>query len=205
MNKIYYRHGTMFSGKSLSLISTYHTYKHNNKNVLVLKPSKDTRDKGIIKSRMSNETVKCITFGPYQNIKDIVKEYISKIGMLPNLILIDEIQFCSKSQIEELHHISGYCSVMCYGLKTSYTGELFPAIATLIPIAEDISEIKTTCSMCSKKATHNLLIRNGEAIYTGAFVNVEGSNKNDEYYAVCREHFYKPNYNLLEIKHDKNN
>ncbi len=35
MNKIYYRHGTMFSGKSLSLISTYHTYKHNNKNVLV--------------------------------------------------------------------------------------------------------------------------------------------------------------------------
>ena len=71
MNKIYYKHGTMFSGKSLNLISTYHTYKHNNKNVLVLKPSADTRDFGLIKSRMSTETLECTTFNESDNLIDI--------------------------------------------------------------------------------------------------------------------------------------
>ena len=52
--------------------------------------------------------------------------------------------------------------------------------------------------MCNSKATYNLLVRNGEPIYEGAFVNVEGENKNDNYYAVCREHFVKPD--LTKIK-----
>lgn len=74
-NKIYFKHGTMFSGKSLNLISTYNTYKHNNKKVLVLKPSADTRDFEVIKSRMSNETVGCITYNSEDKIMDIVDFY----------------------------------------------------------------------------------------------------------------------------------
>lgn len=192
MNKIYFKHGTMFSGKSLNLISTYHTYKHNNKKVLVLKPSADTRDFGLIKSRMSTETVGCMTYRPEDKIAQIVEDAIFLTREVPDIIMIDEVQFSTEEQIKELHDLTKDTPIMCYGLKTSYTGDLFPAIAKLIPFAEDVSEIKTTCTFCNKKATHNLLVRDKKAIYEGAFVNVEGENVNDKYYAVCREHFYEP-------------
>lgn len=196
--KIYYIHGTMYSGKSLDLISTYVTDTFNGKKVLVLKHAKDTRDEGVIKSRMSSQVVECITFTDNDSLYDVVVSTIEKSGLRPDVILIDEIQFALKDHVLDLHRISKIAPIMCYGLKTSYTGELFPAIATLIPLAENIREIKTTCCMCNSKATHNLLVRYGEPIYEGAFVNVEGENTHDKYYAVCREHFVRPD--LTKIK-----
>ena len=191
-HKIYYIHGTMDSGKSLDLISTYSTYNFNNKKVLVLKHAKDTRDEGIIKSRMSSQEIKCVTFTDENSLyKTAVKQLRAK-RYHPDVILIDEVQFCSDKHIKQLQNLSTIAPVMCYGLKTSYTGDLFPAIAKLIPLAESIKEIKTTCCMCNSKATHNLLVRNGEPIYEGAFVNIEGVNHDDKYHAVCREHFYNP-------------
>lgn len=197
-HKIYYIYGTMYSGKSLDLISTYSTYKFNNKKVLVLKHAKDTRDEGIIKSRMSSQEIKCVTFTDENSLYNTAVKHLRAKGYHPDVILIDEVQFCSDIHVKQLHNLSTIAPVMCYGLKTSYTGELFPAIAKLIPLAESIKEIKTTCCMCNSKATHNLLVRDGEPIYEGAFVNVEGENKNDDYYAVCREHFVKPD--LTKIK-----
>lgn len=190
--KIYYIHGTMYSGKSLDLISTYTTDTFNGKKVLVLKHAKDTRDIGVIKSRMSSQEVECTTFTDDDSLYEVVVSLVEKSGLHPDVILIDEIQFALKDHVLDLHRISKIAPVMCYGLKTSYTGELFPAIATLIPLAENIREIKTTCCMCNSKATHNLLVRDGEPIYEGAFVNVEGENTCDKYYAVCREHFVRP-------------
>ena len=198
MRKIYFKHGTMYSGKSLMLISTYHTYKHSKKKILVLKPSADTRDFGIIKSRMSTETVGCMTYRQEDKIMDVVDDAIFMTREYPDVIMIDEVQFSTEEQIKELHKLSESFPIMCYGLKTAYTGDLFPAIAKLLPLAEDVSEIKTTCAFCDRKATHNLLVRNNKPIYEGAFVNVEGENKHDKYYAVCREHFYKPPLNTIQ-------
>lgn len=194
MNKIYYIYGTMFSGKSLDLISTYTTYKYNNKKVVVLKPSEDTRDKGVIKSRMSDMEVPCITFSNNDNLIEVFYDAVRECGKFnaPDVLLIDEVQFLTQEQIKHLVYISTWCPIMCYGLKTTYTGELFPAISKLLAIAEDVREVKTTCRFCTKKATHNLLIRDGVPIYEGAYENIEGQNPNDEYVAVCREHFYSP-------------
>lgn len=190
--KIYFIYGTMFSGKSLDLISTYATYKFNNKKVLVLKHAKDTRDVGIIKSRMSSQEIKCTTFTDEDSLYSTAIKQLRAKRYHPDVILIDEVQFCSDKHIKQLQNLSTIAPIMCYGLKTSYTGDLFPAIAKLIPLAENMREIKTTCCMCNSKATHNLLVRDGKPIYEGAFVNVEGANHDDKYYAVCREHFYNP-------------
>ena len=200
MNKIYYIHGTMFSGKSLDLISTYTIYKYNNKKVVVLKPSEDTRDKGVIKSRMSDMEVPCITFSNNDNIIEVFYDAVRECGKFnaPDVLLIDEVQFLTPGQVKQLIYIATWCPVMCYGLKNSYTGELFPAIATLLSLADDVREVKTTCRCCNKKATHNILIRNGKPIYEGAFVNIEGDNVEDKYYPVCKEHFYIPE--VMEVK-----
>lgn len=192
MNKIYFRHGTMFSGKSLNLISAVKTYQHNNKLVVILKPATDTRDKEVVKSRMSSEELDCITFSTTDDLLEVIANEYKMHTFKIDVIFIDEVQFCTVEQIEQLHKLSKYAPIMCYGLKTSYTGELFPSIAKLMTLAEDVSEIKTICSMCKKKATHNLLLRNGEPVYSGNAINVEGENTNDEYKAVCRQHFYNP-------------
>ena len=112
---------------------------------------------------------------------------------MPDVLLVDEVQFLTKAQIKQLAHIASVsCPVMCYGLKNTYTGELFPSIVTLLALAEDVREVKTTCCCCNNKATHNLLVRDGVPIYEGALVNIEGVNVDEKYYPVCRKHFYMP-------------
>lgn len=185
-NKIYFKYGTMFSGKSLNLISTAKTYEFNGNNVFIIKPKQDSRDYGVIKSRMSNEELKCYIVD--KGIDDL--SLILKGKPKPDVILIDEIQFFTVKQIKSLVKLSEIAPVICYGLKTSYTGDIFPSITKLLAIAEDVQEIKTTCRYCNKKATYNLLLRNDKPVYDGNLVNVEGSNVNEEYQQVCRYHFY---------------
>ena len=43
------------------------------------------------------------------------------------------------------------------GLRTDFQGKLFPGSATLLGIADDLSELKTIC-FCGRKATMNLRI-----------------------------------------------
>lgn len=54
MAKLYYKYGTMGSGKSLSLLRVRYNYSERGMNTLVLKPIVDSRDgleECIIKSR----------------------------------------------------------------------------------------------------------------------------------------------------------
>ena len=192
-NKIYYKHGTMFSGKSLRLISLYDSYLYKNKNVLAIKHVKDSRDAGVISSRMSDKKIKCHTFTDDDNLIDLVMNYKKEHGK-PDLILIDEIQFVTTNHIDQINILSFNYKIMCYGLKTTYTAELFPAIAKLLTIAEDVEEIKSECFMCQSKATHNLLLRDGKPVYSGAFLNIEDPEKEvvEQYKAVCRYHYDNP-------------
>lgn len=194
--KIYYRHGTMYSGKTTDLIRAYTTYQKDRKIVMAFKPSLDTRDKNIT-SRLINAEIFCHEIKPTEGLYEKVVSIIERSGFVPDAIFIDEVQFLQPEQVQELHELSRLSQILCYGLKRSYTGDLFPAIVKLESLAEDIAEIKTTCSFCNSKATHNLLVRDGEPIYSGNVVNVEGANVNDKYYKVCRTHFYEPDKTMI--------
>lgn len=149
-NKIYFKYGTMFSGKSLNLISTAKTYKFNGNNVFIIKAKQDSRDCGVIKSRMSNEELKCYIVD--KDMDDLSLIFKDKPNLDLDIILIDEVQFLTVKQIESLVKLSEIAPIICYGLKSSYTGDLFPSIAKLLSITEDIQEIKTTCRYCNKKS-----------------------------------------------------
>ena len=76
--------------------------------------------------------------------------------------------------------------VLCYGLRTDFQGKLFPGSATLLGIADDLTELKTIC-YCGRKATMNLRIDNdGRAAKEGDQVEIGGNNR---YIATCRRHF----------------
>lgn len=85
--------------------------------------------------------------------------------------------------------------VICFGLKNSYVqGKLFEGSQALLYFADRIDEIKTVCQYCEKKATMNLRVVNGKAVYDGETIVVgDVGSKEDEFYVqVCREHYFNP-------------
>ena len=103
-------------------------------------------------------------------------------------VLIDEAQFLTRPQVEQLAQVADDLDipVLCYGLRTDFQGNLFPGSAALLGWADNLTELKTICH-CGSKATMNLRTdEQGEAIKEGSQVEIGG---NDRYVAMCRKHF----------------
>lgn len=181
--KMYFTHGTMRSGKSIDVIRAYDSFAKSGRKAIVAKPSIDTRDKNVVKTRKGYETPSIII--ETDNLEEIFKE-ISKHDI--ESIIIDEAQFLTKDQVDVLVNIVDFFNipVLCYGLKTNFRGELFDGSKALLESADNIAEIKTVCQYCSKKATHNLRLINGEAAPLNSEEIVIGD---EEYVQVCRKHF----------------
>ena len=106
-------------------------------------------------------------------------------------ILIDEAQFLTKEQVRQLGQVADKLNypVMCYGIRTDFRGELFEGSSELLALADNLIELKTICSLCSRKAT--MVVRkdnNGNVLTEGSKIVVGG---NDIYMPVCRKHFRK--------------
>ena len=190
MCKLYYYYGVMGSSKSLRLLATAHDFDEKNIPILVLKPSADTRDgKNIIKSRAGLER-ECISIDPDINIFDVVNEFNdlreSENKKVIKWILVDECQFLTEEQVDQLSDIVDYLdvNVICYGLRTDFKTKLFPASKRLFELADDIEEVKTSCD-CGERASINARFNNeGKIITEGSQILVGGD---DLYHAICRK------------------
>lgn len=178
MSKIYFRYGTMNSGKTTALIQVAYNYEERGMKVLVLKPAIDTKGEEYISSRVG--------------LKRRVDKLIKKEDDLTNLnlegiscILVDEAQFLSKKQINELFEIAVLkeVPVICYGLRTDFSGEVFEGAARLLEIAHSLEELKTICR-CGKKAVLNLRKVNGIPEFKGTQVCIDDKIE-VEYEALC--------------------
>ena len=186
MAKLYFKYGCMGSSKSMDLLRTAYNYEQLGKNVLVLKSSIDTRDEGVVRSRIGIEH-ECICVNEKDSIINIVFEYIEKNSSL-SCILVDEVQFLSVKQIEQLWLIAveSNIPVICYGLRIDYRGKGFPASERLFTLAHSIEELKTICE-CGKKATHHLLYVNGVPLFEGESIFVGDT----EFKSVCGSCWFK--------------
>ena len=179
MSKLYFKYGAMGSSKTANLLITKFNYEEKGKRVLLLKPATDDRD-GVatVKSRIGlSAEAEVIGNG------SIMAKYASKIRIV-DVILVDEAQFLTESQINELHEIvTGYnIPVICYGLLTDFTSHMFEGSKRLIEIAESIAEIKTVCE-CGRKATINARMDSyGHVVTSGEQIAIGG---NDMYKSMC--------------------
>ena len=196
MAKLYFRYGAMNSAKTANLLMVAHNYKNQNKNVIILKPDKDTRwDMSVkVKSRAIEEPQAAISISGSQNMNELIDGIL--VAQTISAILVEEAQFLSKDQVRQLavvvdeHNIP----VLCYGLRCSYVdGALFEGSAALMYWADTIEEIKNVCLFCSAKATKNLLRINGVPEYDGEQV-IMGDVVGDEisFTPVCRKHYLNP-------------
>ena len=76
---------------------------------------------------------------------------------------------------------------MCYGIRTDFRGELFEGSAALLAIADNLIELKTVCSECSRKATMIARYQDGNLVLEGQQIDIGG----DKYKVFCRKHYRK--------------
>lgn len=178
-HKLYFRYGAMSSSKTANLLMVAHNYEQQNKKVLIIKPKIDIRfGSDLIKSRTGLERVADLII---EKDDSLLNKNINFTNY--NVILVDEVQFLTDKNIDELRKITLVAPVICYGLRTDYKIKLFQASKRLMEIADSIEEIKTTCHFCTKKAIINLKHNNGKIIKDGSDKIDLGSE--DKYLSSC--------------------
>ena len=185
--QLYYKYGTMNSGKTIEILKVAHNYEQQGKPVVIMTSALDTRDGvGIVSSRigMRREAI------PISNETDIIG-LVTRLPKKPYCVLIDECQFLSKQNVYDLARLVDEYDipVMAFGLKNDFQNELFEGSKYLLLLADKIEEIKTICQFCSKKATMVLRTENGKPVYHGEQIQIGG---NETYIPVCRRHYFHP-------------
>ena len=177
----------MDSGKSTYLLQAAHNYRSAGKRVLLLTPMIDDRfGKGKITSRIGLQS----EAAPVTENDDLLKQ-IDKAQADGHIfcVMVDEGQFLTEKQVWQLSDVVDQLGipVLCFGLRTDAFGQPFPASKVLLSIADELTELKSICKRCEKKATMVLrLDENGRAVGTGSQVQIGG---NDSYLSVCRYHY----------------
>lgn len=180
MAKLYFYYGAMGSSKTANALMADYNYRERGQKTILAKTNIDTRDgKNIIWSRIGLERECVLLSDVCAMSEDELRTY--------DAIIVDEIQFAKREQIDFLAHIVDYLKVpvLCYGLRSDFQLNLFEGSECLLAIADELHEVKTVC-WCGKKATCNArynehgIVRVGTQVLLGA---------NDEYIALCRKHF----------------
>ena len=187
MAKLYFRYGSMNSGKSTILMQVAHNYEERGMEVAVLKPGIDTKAESRIQSRIGLEREVDHLIQKGENIYELFKTKEKK----PNAIIIDEAQFLEPEQVDQLMEIVVKLNipVICYGLRTDFKTQGFPGSTRLLEIAHTLEEMKTICR-CGAKAMFNLRMVNGEPVFEGEQVAIDGGDI-VTYEAVCPKCYYK--------------
>ena len=180
MAKLYFKYGAMGSSKTAQALITKYNYEENDMSVWLIKPSADIRDgAGILRSRIGLQAnVEIMT--PETDVYKLFT--VTRQGKC-NVVIVDECQFMTPQQIQQLRAIVDDYNVpvICFGLRTDFQTKLFPGSMRLMELADCIEEIKTMCD-CGAKATVNARINDGYIVTEGAQVVLGG---NDSYIAMC--------------------
>lgn len=163
-------HGAMNASKSAQLLMQVYNLERQGKTFLIFKPSVDTRDEGFVKSRALDEKRDAHSIDKDTNglMFELAVDY------KPDFIFVDEIQFFTPKQVEELAEISIELNIpiFAYGLMLSYTGEMFEASKKAIETGFTLHELKMQCDFCTEKSTHHLLYVDGELVANGDPIHV---------------------------------
>lgn len=184
MGKLYFRYGAMGCGKTMQLLQVAFNYEERGHKVCVIKPGTDTKHGTKIYTRIGPERETDFCFDKTTNLYDKITKKYKNV----QCILVDEAQFLTKKQADELMKVTIDLNipVICYGLRLNFKREDggFEGATRLLQIAHEIEEIKTICE-CGKKATLNARFLNGKLVSSGPDVLIDDGKTKIEYRAIC--------------------
>jgi len=190
MAKLYFNYSSMNAGKSTMLLQANHNYLERGMKPQIYTSDLDDRfGEGEIVSRIGLKS-KANIFNTKTNI---YKEIVSlDINYKVDCVLIDEAQFLTQKQVEQLGKIVDVLNipVLAFGIRTDFKGDLFEGSKYLLAWADNLKEIKTICH-CGRKATMVLRVNDkGQVVTDGTQIEIGGEER---YVSVCRRHFYEKN------------
>lgn len=176
MAKLHFRYAAMNAGKSTALLQVAHNYDSLGKEILIVKPALDSKGGDRIVSRLGVERPVDFLW--------VDGDPLPVHGRELSVILVDEAQFLTESQADELLDVAirEGITVIAYGLRTDFRGDSFPGAARLLSVAHEIEEIRTLCR-CGSKATMTLRKVNGVPVFDGNQVAIDDGSV--EYESVC--------------------
>ena len=187
MAKMNFKYSTMNAGKTLDLIRTVYNYDENGYKVLVLKPKIDTKGEDYIVSRVGVSRKVDYLVDKEDSIVDLIKSDLIDTKS----IFVDEAQFLTKEQVDELFIISKVfdVDVICYGLRLNFKMDAFEGSRRLLEISEELEELKTICH-CGNIARYVGRKVNGNYVSDGSEVVIDGT-ENVEYIPLCGNCYLK--------------
>lgn len=167
----------------MQLLQVAFNYEERGHKVCVIKPATDTKNGTKLLTRIGPERETDFCFSRRINLYDKIAKHYNDV----HCVLVDEAQFLTKKQVDELMLVTINLNipVMCYGLRLNFRREDggFEGATRLLQIAHDIEEIKTICE-CGHKATYNSRFLDGKLVADGPDVLIDGTSE-VVYRAIC--------------------
>ncbi|WP_298865680.1 thymidine kinase [Microbacterium sp.] len=183
MAKLYFRYGAMNSGKSTALLQAAYNYEERDQHVLLAKPAIDTKGASQIESRLGMTREVDFLIGPDDDARGLFAAQREQVRRASEdhadvaCLLIDEAQFLTPEQIDDLFRIAVLdgIPVLAYGIRNDFRTHAFPGSARLLAIAHTLEELKTICR-CGRKAVFNGRKIDGRFVFDGDQVAIDGAS-----------------------------
>ena len=190
MGKLYFRHGAMNSGKSTALLQVAYNYEERGQKVALVKPAVDTKGDTKVVSRLGMVREVDFLILPNENLRVKLREYMESKGAKIDCLLLDEAQFLTAKQVDQAMEIAVLdgVPVLAYGIRTDFLTHGFPGSIRLLEIAHSLEELKTICR-CGRKAMFNARLKNGQFVFDGDQVAIDGDQVT--YESLCPNCYYE--------------
>ena len=200
MAKLYFRFGAMNSGKSTAVLQAAFNYEERGQQVLLAKPTIDTKGEARVISRLGVSRAVDFVLAPDAPMLDTFAEHRARViresGIDVSCLLIDEAQFLTEQQVDDLLRIAIQLSipVLAYGIRTDFQTVAFPGSRRLLEIAHSLEELKTICR-CGRKAVFNARKINGRFVFDGDQVAIDTESEARVDFDASRE----PGLSLVSV------
>lgn len=186
-------HGPMDCGKSTLALQLHYNHSRQGRLGLLL-TRLDRSGPATISSRIGISS-KAIEVDNDQDIRALVTAQWAR-GVRVDYLIVDEAQFFTPTQIEQLAALADDAQVDVYtfGIATDFRGHLFPGSARLFELADDVSplQVEVLC-WCGRIGRFNARVIDERIVREGATVVVAdtGTDRGDRrlrYQVLCRLH-----------------
>ncbi|WP_019819789.1 thymidine kinase [Saccharomonospora saliphila] len=172
VGRVKFFHGPMDCGKSTLALQIDHNLARQGRQGLSL-VRHDRSGLPRISSRIGIAR-RAVELGSDTDVRAVVRRAWER-GRGVDYVVVDEAQFLSPAQVEQLAELADDAGVdgYCFGIATDFRGELFPGARRLVELADEVEpvQVEVLC-WCGRAGRFNARVADGVVLRTGETVVV---------------------------------